>query len=127
VGRFIAIIAAPVGKVRANGRAMPLRLGSAAFLAAILTISLPARAQDGGEGGTNGDSAGSATDDASPDADVPTVIACDGALCASDSGTRCSITSSAAGTAGNDGVWVAMSVAVAVTLTRRSKHGTRCP
>jgi hypothetical protein len=102
-------------------------VGSAAFLAAILTICGPARADDGGEGGTNGDTTAAASDDASADAEVPTVIACDGALCATDSGTRCSIAHGAAGTPSRDVVWLAASAAALLSWTRRSRRGTQCP
>jgi hypothetical protein len=127
-GRFIAIIVAPVGKVRANGCRMRLWLGRAAILAAILTISLRGRAEDGGEGGTNGDTAqGDAIEDASLDAMEPTVVACDGALCATDSGTRCSVAYDAPGSPCSGVAWVAFPAVAALAWTRRSKRGTRCP
>jgi len=111
---------------------MRLWLGRAAILAAILTISARARAEDGGEGGTNGDTAqgdaqGDAIEDASIDAMEPTVVACDGALCATDSGTRCSVAYGAPGSPCNGIAWIALPAAAALALTRRSKRGTRCP
>src|ERR1700678_77827 len=107
---------------------MRLWLGGAAILAAILTISARARAEDGGEGGTNGDTTqGDAIEDASVDAMEPTVVACDGALCATDSGTRCSVAYGAPGSPCHGVAWVALPAAAALALTRRSKRGTRCP
>jgi hypothetical protein len=102
---------------------MRRRLGVAAFLAAILAIPSPAHAEDGGDGGTNGDTVDAAIDDASLDAEEPTVIACDGALCATSSGTRCSVTAvGAAGGPADGAAWIAASALAALATSRRSRR-----
>jgi hypothetical protein len=98
-------------------------LGVAAFLAAILAISNPARAADGGEGGTNGDTLDAAIDDGSLDAEEPTVEACDGALCATSSGTRCSLAYVGTASGGADGAgWAAVSTLTVLVALRRSRR-----
>jgi hypothetical protein len=107
-----------------------------AFFAAFLAVHGIALADDGGEGGTNGDSSATASiEDASggEDAsditgDVAVVIACDGALCGTESGSACGIASgSPGGKTGTRPVLAAAAALLALGIARKTKRGASCP
>ncbi len=115
---------------------MRVALIQTAFFAAFLTVPGNALAEDGGEGGTNGDSSvNGAVEDAaaveeSSDASTETAlsVACDGAFCDTRSGTNCSIGSGAAGKESGGGAGLGgLTAVLALGIARKTKRGASCP